>query len=361
GAYWFLPFWATVGLLPTALSEYAPQFGRAIGATPPLAIVVALGMWSVATLPGSFSRSRRLRTGEGWGVRALVIGLAFAASTGWAFRDYFFVWARSPQLFIAFDVGLRAIGEYASQLPTDEPVYLSPVPGDLYTLSFFMGDDTTRLRSFNGRRCLVFPARTQAPTHMIVVVRPGEDDRSLGRLAHLFPAGQPVWRANDREAPYAVDFRIPTGETASVAPGRPFRADFGHQVELLGYDLSADSIRPGETLTVSLLLKSQSPMTTDYTGFVHLTGPYSVGTRRRLWAQRDARPCDNSYLTTRWQAGEIVWDDSSLTLPVGAPPGDYRLRIGMYNLATGARLPVTAAGNTVSDDSLTLTRVVVKE
>jgi hypothetical protein len=41
-------------------------------------------------------------------------------------------------------------------------------------------------------------------------------------------------------------------------------------IELVGYDLSAESISPGDTLTVTLVWRAEASLDTDYTVFVHL-------------------------------------------------------------------------------------------
>ena len=66
---------------------------------------------------------------------------------------------------------------------------------------------------------------------------------------------------------------------------RPLKATLGDRVELLGYDLPADSIAPGETLTLTLTWRALSEMDTDYTVFTHLLAPDGSMT-----GQRDSQP-----------------------------------------------------------------------
>lgn len=358
--YWFLPVWAVLGLLPTMLTEYAPHFGRALGATPPLALITGLGMWSMG---------RWIMKGR-WLIRflpfpgraalaAACLGGALAYSSGLAINDYFNRWARSPGLFAAFDVGLRRIGEYAARLPPQEPIYISPVGGDWYTLAYAMGDAGWRLRAFNGRECLVFPARTERVTHEIIIVSPTEDPRSLPRLEAIFPAGSRVWQVNNRDAVYAVDYAVPAGQTALVQPRHPIRASLGNGISLLGYDLDTTVARPGESLTVRLWWQALNEMSVDYTTFVHLIGPPHPDTGSVVWAQRDAQPCNHSYRTTRWTPGEVVWDDYTLVLPADMPAGIFALQIGMYDLATGQRLPIQSRDGPPGIDALPLAPIEI--
>ena len=85
------PIWVGVMIVPTLVTEYAPQFARAIGATPAVAVLCSLGGW---TLWGGASKLGR-RWVEGAVVVLLLIGLVFSgASTALA---YFHTWGRSSR------------------------------------------------------------------------------------------------------------------------------------------------------------------------------------------------------------------------------------------------------------------------
>jgi hypothetical protein len=47
-------------------------------------------------------------------------------------------------------------------------------------------------------------------------------------------------------------------------------------------------------------------------------------------------------------------DDYELNIPAGTPPGDYPLVIGLYQNATGVRLPVVTADVEHDGDSVTI-------
>jgi hypothetical protein len=74
----------------------------------------------------------------------------------------------------------------------------------------------------------------------------------------------------------------------------------------------------------------------DYTIFVQL-----LNAQDQLITSWDAQPLSGQYPTSRWQTGEIVVDEFALPLPEELPSGQYRLVAGMYDLATGQRLPAT--------------------
>jgi hypothetical protein len=122
-------------------------------------------------------------------------------------------------------------------------------------------------------------------------------------------------------------------------------ATLGGAIQLHGVDVA----RAEDELTVRLVWQSLAPLTTSEKVFVHLVGPDGA-----LLAQSDALPA-GGYGTEQWIEGEVVIDEHRLALPAELPPGDYRLRVGMYDPATGARLPgVNAAGQPFADDAIEL-------
>jgi hypothetical protein len=66
------------------------------------------------------------------------------------------------------------------------------------------------------------------------------------------------------------------------------------------------------------------------------------------------------YPTSAWQPGEIVVDEFELPLPDVLAAGEYSLVTGMYDLATGQRLPVTGRyGQSLPDNMIKLTQVTI--
>jgi hypothetical protein len=132
-------------------------------------------------------------------------------------------------------------------------------------------------------------------------------------------------------------------------------ARFSDEIKLLGYDLSSSTVKPGQTLDVTLYWRAQRPLTTPYRSFVHLVYPEG-----KVWTQSDhLNPGD--YPTTRWPPeAQYIWDKHRLSLPEAIPEGDYLLSVGLYTLTTG-RLPVTESTYGGRSDNVILEqRVTVK-
>jgi hypothetical protein len=108
------------------------------------------------------------------------------------------------------------------------------------------------------------------------------------------------------------------------------------RIDLLGYDLPRDAVKPGQPLELTLYWKSVAPSPLQYTVFAHLLD--ASGTLR---AQQDAMPRDGALPTSCWRIGEVVSDTLAISLPADASPGAYALQVGMYYLPTGQRLPMS--------------------
>jgi hypothetical protein len=327
--------WLGVMVLPTLVTDHAPHFGRAIGATPALALLCALGGWAL------WRTSAHL--GRRWAQVAVALllagGLVFSGVS--TVRAYFLTWGRSPDLFYAYDVGLSEVAGYLNTLPDEEDAYLTPTSGDHFTLQFLVHRP---LASFDGRDGLVLPPPGRAAT---VVILLGEDEATLPALQQLRPDGKVTWRAADGDGhPYAVAYYLPAlaeEEVLSPAPDSSTDATFGGVARLLGYSLDAEAVAPGESVDLVLYWQALAPLDDDYTVFTHLLGEHNPATNGPLWAGHDGQPDGGHYPTTGWQPGQIILDVHPLSIPADTPRGEYRLEAGLYLLATLARLPATDA------------------
>jgi len=156
--------------------------------------------------------------------------------------------------------------------------------------------------------------------------------------------------AKNREVPKPMAHRV--------------EARLGENILLLGYDLSAKTVRPGGAIELTLYWQRRNSTTpsTDlgapqsYTVFTHL-----LDENGNLRAQQDNPPLMGSHPTSRWQAGELVRDRYTLVLAPDAPKGRYTLEVGMYDSYTGQRVPVyDQAGSELPDRRVTLSPIKVK-
>jgi hypothetical protein len=140
----------------------------------------------------------------------------------------------------------------------------------------------------------------------------------------------------------------------------PLHLNLDDQIELLGYDLHADQIKPGNTVELTLYWHALTELEEDYTVFTHLLGEsYNVAGGNFLWGQKDSMPLGGTYFTSRWLESEIVVDRYAIAVQPDALPGLYRVEVGMYLLETGRRLPVfDEKGERMPEDRILLEKEI---
>ncbi|MBE7552994.1 MAG: hypothetical protein HS126_18130 [Anaerolineales bacterium] len=141
-------------------------------------------------------------------------------------------------------------------------------------------------------------------------------------------------------------------------------ATFGQDqtIQLLAYEMSSPDLQlstfnqplssilylPSSTPRLALYWRSTSPLPADYTVFVHFRAADGF-----VRSQADSPPVSGHYPTTAWQPGEIIQDIRYF--PEDNLAQTDHLAIGLYNPATGQRLPAfDTRGNRLADDALSI-------
>jgi len=147
-----------------------------------------------------------------------------------------------------------------------------------------------------------------------------------------------------------VGVRLQVGSvplTLSFEPGRPFDTArlpipqqqppprLGDMIELAAAWPGDATVRQGENLPLALAWRALAPPDASYTVFVQAIDDEGVKAGQLDWL-----PCGGDCLTTSWRPGDLIGEWYELPIRADAPPGRYQLIAGMYDLATGERLPV---------------------
>jgi hypothetical protein len=104
-------------------------------------------------------------------------------------------------------------------------------------------------------------------------------------------------------------------------------------VQLLGYQVTPQSARPGDTIDVTVYWRTLAHTDQNYAVFVHLLS--DVGT---MIAQRDSHPGLGRYPTTAWEPGIVFADTYRVPIPETAyAPDTGYVQVGLY-LPGGPRL-----------------------
>lgn len=123
--------------------------------------------------------------------------------------------------------------------------------------------------------------------------------------------------------------------------------NFADRIALLDIDLPQAELQPGGQLPLEIVWQGLTPMSEDYTVFVQV-----LDAQDRLVGQVDAWPVQGTFPTSQWAPGEVVRDPYVVQLGSDLPPGDYKLNVGLYLLATLQRLAVIDASGVAVDDKL---------
>ncbi len=164
-------------------------------------------------------------------------------------------------------------------------------------------------------------------------------------VKHAFKAGD-EWYDDFRLCP----FSSPQGEAKRI----PLSANLGGEVALVGYSLENPKVEPGDVIRLPFYWQALTEMERDYTVFVHL-----LDAKGEVQAQRDSQPVGGYCPTSTWREGEEVKDNYGLSLPPDLPAGEYVIVMGMYEGATGTRLPVLDETGQAMGDHVMLNRVLV--
>lgn len=95
------------------------------------------------------------------------------------------------------------------------------------------------------------------------------------------------------------------------------------------------ALRPNDVVVLKTTWQPLQTFEQDLKIFVHL-----VDAEGHVLAQFDGQPQAGTHPTSRWVPGHLVNDTYAINLPTEAPPGPYRVYLGLYDEATLTRLPV---------------------
>lgn len=165
---------------------------------------------------------------------------------------------------------------------------------------------------------------------------------------HIYKAAD-TWYGNVRLAVYAVPKAEPQPEAM-----RQIAAQFGQKIRLDSYAVLTLRVASGDILQLALRWRAESPIESRYKVFVHLLDGQEL-----IVGQRDAEPGGGALITPIWPVGETIIDNHGVLVLPATPPGTYGIALGMYDLNSGTRLPISLDGESAGDRLLLDTVQVV--
>ncbi len=130
--------------------------------------------------------------------------------------------------------------------------------------------------------------------------------------------------------------KISPENPAELAPAEHVlhSTNFDQGASLSGYEWSTDHTMPGDEVTLQLWWQSANPLDKDFMIFAHL-----LDEEGQIITQADGPPQNGLYPTHFWGSGDTIIDRRTFILPGNTPTGQSMVRLGFYDLDSGARLP----------------------
>lgn len=277
-----------------------------------------------------------------WGKRVALIGLGLGFCFSLISNAYacFISWPQALDFPDSFQIVDWQAAQLAQERSQTDIVYVLP---DLLTTparnQFDLLLKGSTVRAYPSLACEVYINQPTRPLTFIIDVL--IDPRGVAPLRGLYPDGQesnPLLRQPPPGWPLYAIYQVPAG--ARVQPlAHQVSVRFGNSIQLAGFDLSAQSLRPGETLTMTLDWLVLNQPVQEYIVFIHAFAPNIA----EPVTQADASPCNGQYSTLRWLTGETIRETRSITVPPDYNGTTLEIGLGMYAWPSLERLPIDSA------------------
>ena len=338
-------------ILPTALatSEIVPSNLRAIGLIPFIFYLPALGLLLVLDELYKIILTTTTQKWPHFSISSLrlsgkelplpvLLALLLLLSGGLASnRLYFEQWANQPEVFFETDGDLTAVAAYLNERDlTNTAVYVAALHYQHPTLAF-LSHHYDAINWLPESRALAFPAE--------------------GAALYIYPHNSPLpaWAAPyfdeappDPSRPPVAFTVYELAQPPDLTPTHSTQANFGHTIRLIGYDVAEAAA--GNSLALTLFWQVTGPPPANIIPFVHLEDQW-----RNRWAQGQTF----AYPSAQWSVGEQIVQRVEVPLAPGTPPGNYRLRVGLFAPESGERLPQLDENSRYAGDAYTIETVPI--
>jgi len=355
--YAFYLIWLLVSLIPGMFSAPAPHFMRTAAAQVAAYTFVAIG--GSAAIGWAAKRNRAWE----YAAKGIVIVIWFSATVT-SYHNFFIVWPANDEVRFYHQANVNEMARVIAASPEAAPaVGCSPflneterwIRSPRQSIHFMLAADQA-VRWHDCRDSIVLP-QGGAWREFILYLMPVEQNLPLA-ITDWFSGSTPTqFNAFDDSRLYVLDQRerlakmlteVKTAEV-SFAPesgggAAALPIDFGHALELLGYQVEPLQAEAGQAVMVKTYWKATGSLPPFLTSFAHL-----LDQDGSIVAQHDRQ----SVLADTLQPGDIFMQLLQIDLPPDLPPGEYRLTLGWYTGDTGQRLPLYE-GDTIRGDRLLL-------
>lgn len=351
-AYRLLFLWLGVMLLPPMLArdDLVPHYLRMIGAAPAAYLLIGVGIWEILRLLRMRTRALGERTFSI--AAACIVGVALMVQGVLTYRTFFHRWAAIPDLYERYESELTDAASVLNEQPFSEgTVYIVPYRVDGHPSFEYLYQGLAPAYIIHSRSPDLAPKVRKLLGKMedlvhVKVIDWKEDSpwTGDGDENFLFLLGKYGHRLGSDEF---ARFRIHTyTDIALDQPWtfyehlEPFKIRYDGGIELRGLALGQFSrqmtskqrlmLKESSPLWVALQWETTRELTTDFAISLRLYDGEGV-----MALQRDAVLGNaNLMRTSHWWTGEFVDTLFHLDFPDSLDPGEYELRLIVYDAET---------------------------
>lgn len=327
--------WLAVMLLPTLLSEEAPDTLRAIGAAPIVFWFVGAGWAGIRRwLTARLRQPRAAWTAAG--VLLLLVGSGF-----FTVRDYFWVWGNDPRTYRDFDGEFAEIAAWANGQPGNVylplPVYANP------TVQFLTLARAPELASIVSGSP---PTAQQGGTVLLNSAADSKQQYVLLQNREAIPFVPEISNLLQQTGTLIGRYRALAATANTQAPPFvitatpeyvPLDAKFDG-LNLAGYRWDSLNIEPGKPLGLTLFWERVGPVPLDPRVFVEI-----VDSKGERITRADKFPTDGISVA-RYPLGQIIPDRYLVAIENELAPGGYTPIVGLFDVLNGERWNVKVNG-----------------
>ncbi|MBI1298183.1 phospholipid carrier-dependent glycosyltransferase [bacterium] len=253
----------------------------------------------------------------------------------------------SPAIVRPGDVAqVEVTWQALTSLPKDYSVFVHLVDDDGFTVA----QRDTMPNGGNAPTSRWLPGQVVIDTYLVDVPNtaytPNRGQWAVG--LYDYRSGQRLPRVDGGDSLVFGHVALEPPVSAANDVPNPVSVDFADGVTLIGYRFSARRLFPGDELTVTLYWQARSPISQDYTTFVHILDSGFI-----MHGGLDSAPPTPS---SAWFEREdlVIVDPHTFVVSPDAPTGDYQLEIGLYPWPSFERLRLLDAAGAEGADRLLL-------
>jgi 4-amino-4-deoxy-L-arabinose transferase-like glycosyltransferase len=345
-------------LLPSIFLKSNFTFGRMTSGQVVVYAFVGLGAEAIGILA---SRVTPMRARQPLAIGSIVVLLGVGLIATW--NDMFVTWPALAQTRSTYNAQLRDLARYLDA--QDQPPALAQcVLWIVYpwrpkyhlatpqaALPYFLRRNDVVVRWHDCRYALVIPAGSSF-IFAHSDLEPLDNFLGRGLKKPWLENTQPItgvssaFRVDARSALQAKQaewqsLSVTWPPEASISAKAQLPIDFNHAVELIGYQIKPQQVKPGDSVRVITYWRVTGEVPKDLIAFTHL-----YRTLAEVMAQQDQLDVYGPSL----KPGDVFMQSHEfITVPPNTPEGMYPIGVGLYRKDTGERWPIDIGDQRAAD------------